>query len=148
MDLFLDQTPLATPPFFQFCSCYTLSTSLKTKPNPWVCQGICTCYQGFGPPCLGFSVIKDCLHITSLASFKFGFPQLELLNKFSIEHRCGVFFLDFFLSTFSHMSHLLIGNLLNMVFKHFQDSFDLEYSTNSFIQLHQLSSHVAINYIP
>jgi hypothetical protein len=35
-----------------------------------------------------------------------------------------------------------------MVFKHFQDVFNLEVSTNDFIQFHQLSSHVTYGHIP
>jgi len=38
--------------------------------------------------------------------------------------------------------------LLGMVFKHFQDVFDLKDSTNDFIQFHQLSSHVTYGHIP
>jgi hypothetical protein len=34
-----------------------------------------------------------------------------------------------------------------MVFKHFQDSLNLEDLTNGFIQLHQLCSHVIANHI-
>jgi hypothetical protein len=35
-----------------------------------------------------------------------------------------------------------------MVFKYFQDVFDLKESTNDFIQFHQLSSHVTYGHIP
>jgi hypothetical protein len=34
------------------------------------------------------------------------------------------------------MSHLSAGGPFGMVFEHLQDSFDLEDSTNGFIQLH------------
>lgn len=85
----------------QFCFCYTPSTLIRT--NPWVCRGICTCCYGFGPFCLSFNVIKDCLHITSLASFKIGFPKLGFFDRFSAKHRCGVFFLYSFRLVFSHI---------------------------------------------
>jgi len=45
------------------------------------------------------------------------------------------------------MFHLSFGGSSNIVFEHFRNSFDLEDSTNGFIQLHQLCSHVAMNCI-
>jgi hypothetical protein len=74
--------------------------------------------------------------------------SLDSLIDFQLNIDVELSFLDSFRLAFSHMSYLLTCNLLNMVFEHFQDSFDLEDSINSFIQLHQLNSHVAINYIP
>ncbi len=52
-----------------------------------------------------------------------------------------------FRSTFLGMSHLLTCSLLSMVFEHFRNCFDLEDLVTSFIQHHQLSSHVAIGHI-
>jgi hypothetical protein len=43
--------------------------------------------------------------------------------------------MDFFRSIFLHMSHLLVGGLLGMIFEHFRDSFNLE-DSSGFIQLH------------
>jgi hypothetical protein len=48
--------------------------------------------------------------------------------------------MDFFLSTFLHMSHLSTGSLLGMVFEHPRDSFNPKDLTSGFIQLHQLNS--------
>jgi hypothetical protein len=142
MTLFLDQAPLAIPPFLNFA----LITHLPHQLGWNLTLG---CAREFTHVVKVLVLLASaCLHITSLASFKFGYPQLGLLNRFSTKHKCGVFFLDYFRSAFLHMSHLLTCNLLNMVFEHFQDSFDLEDSINSFIQFHQLSSHVAISYIP
>ncbi len=55
--------------------------------------------------------------------------------------------MDFFRSIFFCMSHLSTYGPSSTVFKHLQDYFHLKDSTNGFIQLHQLCSHVAINYI-
>jgi len=46
-----------------------------------------------------------------------------------------------------HVSFITNGPS-GMVFEHLQDYFDPKDSTNGFIQLHQLCSHVAINCIP
>jgi len=82
------------------------------------------------------------LHLSNLGSL-----NLDFLIDFQLNIDVEISFW-IFLSQFFHISHLLVGGLLNMVFEHFQDSFDLEDSTNNFIQLYQLSSHVAISYIP
>jgi hypothetical protein len=56
--------------------------------------------------------------------------------------------MNFFKLSFLHTFHLLTNGHFGMVFKHFQDFFDLEDSTNGFIQLQQLCSHVAVDFIP
>ncbi len=56
--------------------------------------------------------------------------------------------LDYFRSAFLHMSHLSLRRHFSMVFEHLWDAFDLEDSTNGFIQLHQLNSYVAMGHFP
>jgi len=45
------------------------------------------------------------------------------------------------------MFHLLASGIFGMGFKNLQDFFDPKDSTNSFIHLHQLCSHVAVSQI-
>jgi len=46
------------------------------------------------------------------------------------------------------MSHLFTNDLSKMVFKHLQNCFHLEDSTNGFAQLFQLCSHITQGHIP
>jgi len=58
------------------------------------------------------------------------------------------FSLDFFKSTFTHMSHFLVEGPSWMFFEHFQDSFDPEDLANGFFQLFQMSLYVITCHIP
>jgi len=46
------------------------------------------------------------------------------------------------------MPHLLASGPFGMVFEHFQNCFHLVDSTNGFLQLFQLCSHIAYDHIP
>lgn len=70
-------------------------------------------------------------------------PSLDFKPNLNLE-----FSADSFRSVFLPVFHLLTGGPLGMVLKYLQDYFDLEDSTNGFIQLHQLCSHVAVGRIP
>jgi hypothetical protein len=46
------------------------------------------------------------------------------------------------------MSYSFVRVFFGMVFEHLWDAFHLEHSVTNFIQLHQLSSHVAMGHFP
>lgn len=94
-----------------------------------------------------FSVIKDCLHITILASFGFRFSYSNSLMDFQ-PNTYVKFFLDSFRSTFLYMSHLSRSKLSSIGFERFRNSFDPKNSVSGSIQLHQLSSHAVVGHIP
>ncbi len=49
---------ISSPAPSRFYSYYTPSMLVKTKPNPWVCKGVCACCQASCPFCLNFIVIR------------------------------------------------------------------------------------------
>jgi hypothetical protein len=68
------------------------------------------------------------------------FDGVIVRNKFG-------FSLNMFRLAFIHLTHLLVEGLLNMVFEHLQDLFDLKDSASNFFQLFLMCFYVATSCI-
>jgi hypothetical protein len=85
--------------------------------------------------------------LLTLHSLNTNSPYLDSLLNFQLDSNLK-FFMDFFKSAFLRIFHLSYIGPFGMVFEHLWNFFNLKNSINGFIQLHQLCSYVAIDYIP
>ncbi len=136
--MFLLDSFFASPPFPSHC--WHLGRSLALgHPKKYVCD------KGHCPLGLGFWFFKNCFNFASSPPFSFSFPLVQcfdgLQSDGDLELSSGIFS-----STFIRTSHLSIGGPFGMVFDNLEDVFDPKGFTNDFIQLHQLSSHVAMGH--
>jgi hypothetical protein len=99
------------------------------------CWKVCMCWQGFYPFYLTMASSKGFNTLLILHSPNTNSPCSNSLVDFQLNSNLK-FFVNFLRLTFLDMFYLSTSGPFNMVFKHFWNSFDLEDSTNSFIQLH------------